>query len=281
VIVAVVGDEAGLWGHGTSGEGCDVSELKLPGVQERLLHVLADTGIPVVAVLVTGRPYALGAVAGRLAAVVQTFFPGEEGGQAIAGVLTGRVTPSGKLPVEIPRDPGGQPSTYLRSRNAEKHSASVVDPMPLFAFGHGLSYTAFEYAGLELSAGEVPTDGEVRVSCTVRNTGLVAGTEVVQLYLGDPVSSVVRPVQWLAGFARAALEPGEAARVTFRLHADRTSFTGQDLTRIVEPGTITVTVGGSSDDLPLTGSFTLTGPIRTVGIDRVLDTPVSVKKLTG
>jgi beta-xylosidase len=281
VIVAVVGDEAGLWGHGTSGEGCDVSELKLPGVQERLLHVLADTGIPVVAVLVTGRPYALGTVAGRLAAVVQTFFPGEEGGSAIAGVLTGRVTPSGKLPVEIPRDPGGQPSTYLRSRNAEKHSASVVDPMPLFAFGHGLSYTTFEYADLEQSAGEVPTDGEVRISCTVRNTGLVAGTEVVQLYLGDPVSSVVRPVQWLAGFARAALEPGEAARVTFRLHADRTSFTGQDLTRIVEPGTITVTVGGSSDDLPLTGSFTLTGPIRTVGIDRVLDTPVSVKKLTG
>jgi len=281
LIVAVVGDEAGLWGHGTSGEGCDVSELTLPGVQERLLHVLADTGIPVVAVLVTGRPYALGAVADRLAAVVQTFFPGEEGGQAIAGVLTGRVTPSGRLPVEVPRDPGAQPSTYLRSRNAEKHSASVVDPTPLFAFGHGLSYTTFEYADLELSAGEVPTDGEVRVSCTVRNTGPVAGTEVVQLYLGDPVATVVRPVRWLAGFARASLAPGEAARVAFRVHADRTSFTGRDLTRIVEPGTITVTVGGSSDDLPLTGSFTLTGPIRTVGIDRVLDTPVSVKKLTG
>jgi beta-xylosidase len=281
LIVAVVGDEAGLWGHGTSGEGCDVSELTLPGVQERLLHVLADTGIPVVAVLVTGRPYALGAVADRLAAVVQAFFPGEEGGQAIAGVLTGRVTPSGRLPVEVPRDPGGQPSTYLRSRNAEKHSASVVDPTPLFAFGHGLSYTTFEYADLELSAGEVPTDGEVRVSCTVRNTGPVAGTEVVQLYLGDPVATVVRPVKWLAGFARASLAPGEAARVTFRLHADRTSFTGRDLTRIVEPGTIAVTLGGSSDDLPLTGSFTLTGPLRTVGIDRVLDTPVSVKKLTG
>jgi beta-xylosidase len=279
LIVAVVGDEAGLWGHGTSGEGCDVSELTLPGVQERLLHVLADTGVPVVAVLVTGRPYALGAVAGRLAAVVQTFFPGEEGGQAIAGVLTGRVTPSGKLPVEVPRDPGAQPSTYLRSRNAEKHSASVVDPTPLFAFGHGLSYTTFEYADLELSAAEAPTDGEVRVSCTVRNAGPVAGTEVVQLYLGDPVATVVRPVKWLAGFARAALAPGEAARITFRVHADRTSFTGRDLTRIVEPGTITVTVGGSSDDLPLTGTFTLTGPLRTVGIDRVLDTPVSVKKL--
>jgi hypothetical protein len=157
----------------------------------------------------------------------------------------------------------------------------VVDPTPLFAFGHGLSYTTFEYAGLELSAAEVPTDGEVRVSCTVRNTGAVAGTEVVQLYLGDPVATVVRPVKWLAGFARASLAPGEAARVTFLLHADRTSFTGRDLTRIVEPGTIAVTLGGSSDDLPLKGSFTLTGPLRTVGIDRVLDTPVSVKKLTG
>jgi len=281
VIVAVVGDEAGLFGHGTSGEGCDVDELRLPGGQERLLHALADTGKPVIAVLVTGRPYAIAGVLDRLAAVVQAFFPGEEGGHAIAGVLTGRVNPSGKLPVEMPRDLGAQPSTYLRSRNAGRHDGSSVDPTPRFAFGHGLSYTAFEYADLELSADEAPTDGEVRISCTVRNTGPVAGTEVVQLYLGDPVATVVRPVRWLAGFARVALKPAEAARITFRVHADRTSFTGQDLTRIVEPGTITVTVGGSSDDLPLTGSFILTGPIRTVGIDRVLDTPVSVNKLTG
>jgi beta-xylosidase len=279
VIVAVVGDEAGLFGHGTSGEGCDVSELKLPGVQEELLHALADTGKPVVAVLVTGRPYALGGVDGRLAAVVQAFFPGEEGGPAIAGVLTGRVTPGGKLPVEIPRDAGAQPATYLRSRNAARHGGSSVDPTPLFAFGHGLSYTTFEYADLALSADEVATDGAVEVSCTVRNTGPVAGTEVVQLYLSDPVASVVRPVKWLAGFARAALNPGETARVTFLVHADRTSFTGRGLTRIVEPGTITVTVGGASDDLPLAGSFALTGQVRTLGIDRVLDTPVSVKKL--
>jgi beta-glucosidase-like glycosyl hydrolase len=280
VVVAVVGDEAGLFGHGTSGEGCDVDELKLPGAQERLLHALADTGVPVVAVLVTGRPYAIGGVLARLAAVVQAFFPGQEGGPAIAGVLTGRVNPSGKLPVEIPRDPGAQPSTYLRSRNAARHSGSSVDPTPLFTFGHGLSYTTFSYADLALSADAVPTDGAVEISCTVRNTGPVTGAEVVQLYLGDPVASVARPVRWLSGFARVVLAPGEAAAVTFRLHADRTSFTSQDLTRIVEPGILTVNVGGSSDDLPLTGSFILTGPLRTVGIDRVLTTPVSVKKLT-
>jgi beta-xylosidase len=280
VIVAVVGDEAGLFGHGTSGEGCDIDELKLPGVQQELLQSLADTGKPVVAVLVTGRPYALGKVADRLAAVVQAFFPGEEGGHAIAGVLTGRVNPSGKLPVELPRDAGAQPATYLRSKNAAQHTGSSVDPTPLYPFGHGLSYTTFSYSDLALSADEIATDGTVEISCTVRNTGQLAGAEVVQLYLGDPVASVVRPVHWLAGFARADLAPGEAALVTFRLHADRTSFTGQDLTRIVEPGTITVTLGGSSDDLPLTGSFILTGPIRTVGIDRVLDTAASVKKLT-
>ncbi len=281
VIVAVVGDEAGLFGRGTSGEGCDIDELKLPGVQEELLHALADTGVPVVAVLVTGRPYALGGVVGRLAGVVQAFFPGEEGGRAIARVLTGRVNPSGRLPVEVPRDAGAQPSTYLRSRNAAQHSGSSVDPTPLFAFGHGLSYTTFEYGDLALSADTVATDGAAEVSCTVRNTGPVAGTEVVQLYLGDPVASLVRPEKWLSGFARVSLAPGEAAQITFAVHAERTSFTSQDLTRIVEPGTITVYVGGSSDDLPLTGSFTLTGPLRTVGIDRVLDTPVSVKKLAG
>ncbi|HEY7262137.1 MAG TPA: glycoside hydrolase family 3 N-terminal domain-containing protein [Trebonia sp.] len=279
LIVAVVGDEAGLFGRGTSGEGCDVPELRLPGAQEELLHALADTGKPVVAVLITGRPYALGGVASRLAAIVQAFFPGEEGGPAIAGVLTGRVTPSGKLPVEVPAEPGAQPSTYLRSRNASKHSGSSVDPSPLFAFGHGLSYTTFGYSDLVLSADDVPTDGTVEISCTVRNTGDRAGTEVVQLYLSDTVASVVRPVHWLAGFARVPLAPGQARRVAFRLHADRTSFTGRACTRIVEPGEICVAVGGSSDSLPLTGSFTLTGPVRTVGADRTLDTPVSVHDL--
>jgi beta-xylosidase len=281
LIVAVVGDEAGLFGHGTSGEGCDVTDLNLPGVQRELLRALADTGTPVVAVLVTGRPYALGDVAGRLAAVVQAFFPGEEGGRAIAGVLTGRVTPSGKLPVEIPRLPGAQPSTYLRSPNAALHPASDVDPTPLFAFGHGLSYTTFGYDDLELSAERVPTDAGVGISCTVRNNGSVAGTEVVQLYLSDPVASVVRPVRWLAGFSRVALAPGESARVTFRLHADRTAFTGRDGTRIVEPGAIAVAVGGASDDLPLAGEFTLAGPVRGVDASRVLSTPVSVRILTG
>jgi beta-xylosidase len=272
LVVAVVGDEAGLFGRGTSGEGCDAADLRLPGVQEDLLEALAGTGTPVVAVLVTGRPYALGAVAGRLAGIVQAFFPGEEGGRAIAGVLSGRIVPSGKLPVQLPAMTTTSPSSYLRSRLASEHDGSSVDPSPLFAFGHGLSYTSFGYEDLSISPDRMPTDGVAEISCSVRNTGARAGTEVVQLYLSDPVASVVRPVRWLAGFIRVPLEPGERRRVTFGVHADRTAFAGRSGQRIVEPGEIGVEVGGASDHLPLRGSLTLHGPVRTVGPGRVLVT---------
>jgi beta-xylosidase len=279
VIVAVVGDVAGLFGRGTSGEGCDAADLNLPGVQSKLLHALADTGKPVVAVFVTGRPYSIGPVAERCAAVVQAFFPGEEGGNAIASVLTGQVNPSGKLPIEIPGAGSPQPSGYLRSANASRHGGSSVDPTPLFAFGHGLSYTTFGYSDLAASAESVATDGTVEISATVRNTGSRDGAEIVQLYLSDPVAQLVRPLKWLAGFARVPLAAGEARRVTFTLHADRMSFTGVAGTRIVEPGEIEVAVGGSSASLPLAGSFTLTGPVREVGPGRVLDTPAAVENL--
>ena len=300
VIVAVLGDEAGLFGRGTSGEGCDVADLRLPGVQADLLDALAGTGTPVVLVLVTGRPYAIGPVAGRLAAAVQTFFPGEEGGRAIAGVLSGRVVPSGRLPAELPRSAGAQPSSYLRSPLAARQSASVVDPTPLFAFGHGLSYTRFEYTALTICAAgghvtggmdgagaagggacPIPADGAVDIGCTVRNAGDRAGTEVVQLYLGDPVAQVVRPVRWLAGFTRVPLEPGEERRVTFRVHADRTAFTGRAGRPVVEPGEIVAEVGGASDDLPLRGRFTVIGAERFPGPERVLTTPASIKEKDG
>jgi len=276
VVVAVVGDEAGLFGRGTSGEGCDVTSLRLPGVQQDLLTALTGTGTPVVAVLVTGRPYAIAGLADRMAAIVQAFFPGEEGGVALAQILTGQRSPSGKLPVELPADPAAQPSSYLRSRLASQHPGSSVDPAPLFAFGHGLSYTTFGYSGLAITPEHITTGTSTEISCTVRNTGTLPGTEVVQLYLGDPVAQVVRPRRWLAGFARVTLAPGQARNVTFQLHADRTAFTGLDGLRVVEPGEITAEVGGASDDLPLRGSFTLTGQLRLAGTDRVLDTPVIV-----
>jgi beta-glucosidase len=208
---------------------------------------------------------------------VQAFMPGEEGGGAIAGVLSGRVQPGGKLPVQIPRRPGGQPGTYLQPPlGAGATGISSVDVTPLFPFGFGASYTTFEVGDLRIGATEIPVDGEVTVSVRVRNTGGRAGDEVVQLYLADPVAEVVRPSRRLVGFARVGLRPGEAARVEFRLHADRTAFTGRDLARVVEPGDVGVLVGTSSADLPCRGTVRLTGERRVVGSDRRLGTPVTV-----
>ncbi|MEV4538094.1 glycoside hydrolase family 3 N-terminal domain-containing protein [Asanoa sp. NPDC049518] len=282
VVVAFVGDIAGLFAHGTSGEGCDAPDLRLPGVQGELLAELLDTGTPVVVVVVSGRPYALGDVHGRAAGLVQAFMPGEEGGAAIAGVLSGRVQPTGKLPVQVPRGPGGQPGTYLQPPlGAELTDISSLDPTPLFPFGHGRSYTTFAVDDLRISAPTVPTDGEFTVAARVRNTGDRAGTEVVQLYLHDLVAQVVRPVKQLVGFARVDLAPGAAADVRFRVHTDRTAFAGRDLRRIVEAGDIDVLVGTSAADLPLHGTVRLVGPTRVVGHDRHFDTPVEIAPVPG
>ncbi|MEV4351171.1 glycoside hydrolase family 3 N-terminal domain-containing protein [Actinoplanes sp. NPDC049596] len=280
VVVAMVGDLAGLFGHGTSGEGCDADDLRLPGVQADLVEELLATGTPVVVVVVSGRPYALGDIAGRTAGLVQAFMPGEEGASAIAGVLSGRVQPGAKLPVQIPRTTGGQPGTYLQpSLGAENTGVSNLDPTPLFAFGHGRSYTTFEVDDLRVSASSLPTDGEFTVTARVRNTGERAGDEVVQLYVHDVIGQVTRPVKQLTGFARVPLEPGEAKDVEFTVHTDRLAYTGRDLsTMIVDPGEVEILVGTSAADLPCRATITLTGPVREVGRGRRLITPVEVRK---
>src|SRR3954452_4216863 len=280
--VAVVGDLAGLFGHGTSGEGCDAEDLRLPGVQADLLDELLDTGTPVVVVVVSGRPYALGDVQPRAAGVVQAFMRGEEGAAAIAGVLSGRVQPGGKLPVQIPRHAGGQPGTYLQpALGVENAQISNLDPTPLFPFGHGLSYTTFAVDDLRISDTEVATDGEFTVTVRLTNTGDRPGDEVVQLYRHDVVASVTRPVKQLTGFARVHLDPGAAADVRFTVHTDRTAFTGRDLQRIVEPGEVEVLVGTSAADLPCRGRIRLAGPLRVVAHERRLVTPVEVVPAQG
>ncbi|MFI9342821.1 glycoside hydrolase family 3 N-terminal domain-containing protein [Streptomyces sp. NPDC052773] len=279
VCVAVLGDRAGLFGRGTSGEGCDALDLRLPGVQAELLDALVETGVPVVLVLLTGRPYALGRWDGRLGAVVQAFFPGEEGGPAVAGVLSGRVNPSGRLPVSVPRDPGGQPWTYLQPPLGLAGEVSNLDPTPLFPFGHGRSYTTFAWEDVTGGAPEIGTDGSYDLSVTVRNTGDRAGAEVVQLYLHDPVARVTRPDVRLVGYQRLALEPGEAARVTFRFPADLSSFTDRTGRRVVEPGALQLRLAASSTDVRHTAELTLTGPERVLGPDRVLRCETEVRPL--
>ena len=277
VAVVAVGDLAGLFGRGTSGEGCDVVDLSLPGRQGELVEAVLATGTPTVLVMVTGRPYSLGKFADRTAAIIQCFMPGVEGGPALAGVLTGDVNPSGKLPVQIPNHVGGQPGTYLASKLAwHTEGVTNLDPRPLYPFGYGSSYTGFEISELELSEKEIATDGTIQISATVANTGARGGAEVVQLYLADAVSQVVRPRRWLAGFAKVQLEAGESKRVAFTVHADRTSFTGLSGKRIVEPGKFTALVGSSSEDLAAREDFWITGKVREVAEGRVMDTPVSI-----
>lgn len=282
VCVAVLGDRAGLFGRGTSGEGCDADDLSLPGVQGELLDALLDSGTPVVLVLLTGRPYALGRWADRTAAVVQAFFPGEEGGPALAAVLSGRVNPSGRLPVSVARHPGGQPWTYLQPPLGLANGVSNLDPTPLYPFGHGLSYTSFAWEPGAPAPREIPTDGSADIELTVRNTGDRAGAEVVQLYVHDPVAQTTRPDTRLIGYARVPLEAGQEARVRFRFHADLVSFTGIEGRRVVEPGALELRLAASSgaDDIRHTVRLRLTGPERTLDHHRRLVCDASVAHVT-
>ncbi|MEU7708287.1 beta-xylosidase/alpha-l-arabinosidase [Streptomyces nodosus] len=264
VVIAVLGDRAGLFGRGTSGEGCDAESLELPGAQQQLLDALLDAGTPVVTVLLAGRPYALGRAVQEAAALVQSFFPGVEGTGALAGVLSGRTNPSGRLPVSVPRGPGAQPTSYLGAPLAQASDVSNIDPTAAFGFGHGLSYTSFAWSDLLVDEKETGTDGEFRLEFTVRNTGQRQGTEVVQLYLHDPVAPVVQPVQRLVGYTRVPLAPGEARRVRVTVPADLASFTGRDGRRVVEAGDLELRLSASSADARLTASVTLTGPDRQV-----------------
>ncbi|MEV0614203.1 glycoside hydrolase family 3 N-terminal domain-containing protein [Nonomuraea sp. NPDC050404] len=258
-----VGDRAGLFGGGTSGEGCDAADLRLPGLQPDLVEAVLATGTPTVLVVVSGRPYALGAYKDRVAAAVQAFFPGVEGGTALAGVLSGRVNPSGRLPVQIPASPAINPSTYLQPPLGRRtEGITVLDPTPAYAFGHGLSYSRIEYLALATGPARCPTDGEIEARVTVRNAGDRPAEEVVQLYASDPVAQVARPALQLIGFARVPLEPWQTRTVAFDVPADAFSYTGVELRRIVEPGTITLAAGPSADEPPLRAVIRLTGEIR-------------------
>lgn len=249
VAIVVVGDQAGLFGRGTVGEGNDVESLELPGVQRQLVQRLVETGTPIVMVMLTGRPYAIGwaldDAASRPAAVLQSFFPGEEGGRAIAAVLTGAASPSGRLPVSLPRSAGAQPYSYLHPTLGGASDVTSADSTPVRPFGFGLAYTSFAYDDLDVDD-RTATGGRFTASVTVTNTGDRAGTDVVQLYARDRVASVTRPVAQLLGYARVALPAGESRRVSFDVPTTRLAFTDRRGAKVVEPGEIDVWVAAHS-----------------------------------
>ena len=272
--VVAIGDRAGLFAAGTVGEGCDVDSLVLPGVQAELVEAILATGTPTVVVLLAGRPYDLTAIAPRARAVLFAGFPGEDGAGAIARVLSGKVNPGGKLTVTFPATAGAGPMFY----NHKVLSGGLPRAeyyKPVFPFGHGLGYTTFVYADLKVDRSEWPIGTRLKISCTLANTGPRAGAEIVQLYLSDLVASVVRPVIELKGFRSVALAPGEVRRVTFDIHSDLLSFTGEDFRRIVEQGEVAIRIGASSDDIRLETRVRVTGVTTEVAGDREMFTHVA------
>ncbi len=268
VIVAVMGDRSGLTKDCTSGESRDSANLRLPGLQERLLLELAKTHKPIVLVLLTGRPYALGSVEDKVNAILEAWLPAEAGGQAIVDVLLGRVNPSGRLPISFPRSAGQIPVFhYVKPSGGRSHwHKDYVDESvePLYPFGHGLSYTKFEYSNFDIESKRVPTAGEIVLKVDVKNVGDREGEEVVQLYVGREYGSVTRPVKELKGFARVHLEPGQKKTVQFKIHTDVLSYYNRRMELVVEPGVYKFMVGASSADIRFSDEVELVGEERKV-----------------
>jgi beta-glucosidase len=223
----------------------DVADLTLMSNQEELVQAMLQTGKPVIALLINGRPLAVPLLAERVPAIVEAWYAGQEGGTAIGEVLFGDVNPGGKLPVTFPRHSGQLPVYYNRRPTSFRNHLDLTRE-PLWAFGYGLSYTTFQLDDLRVASPAIGPGGTTEVSVRVRNSGARAGDEVVQLYIRDQVSSVTRPVKELRGFARVTLQPGDARTVTFRLGPDELSLIDRRMQRVVEPGRFDVMIGTSS-----------------------------------
>ena len=237
-----------------SGEAASRSSLDLPGHQLQLLQAVLTTGTPTVVILYNGRPLTIGWVADHVPAILEAWLPGTEGGNAIADILFGNVNPGAKLPVTFPRVVGQVPLHYNHlntgrpAQAGNRYTSKYLDVPtgPLFAFGHGLSYTRFQLSGLKLSRREIPPDGRLAVSVDVKNVGDHPGDEVVQLYIRDLVASVARPVKELAGFERVSLQTGETKTLHFELGPERLGLYNRQLQFVVEPGEFRLFVGTSS-----------------------------------
>jgi beta-glucosidase len=261
VAVVFVGEKSGLTTDATVGEMRDSVSLDLPHVQQALIEAVVATGTPTVVVVISGRIHTLGNVCEQAQAVLWCAPPGEEGGHGLAEVLTGKVNPSGRLPIGLPRHVGQLPIHHnmrARGNRSEFYGEYVDSPVsPLFGFGHGLSYTEFEYSQLNIEASS--TSESVVVSAVISNTGSRDGEEVVQLYFRDEVASTARPIRDLIGFTRVLLAPGEARRVMFTVHPSRLAYYNDNMRFVVEPGQFTFWLAASAEDARLEGTAELTG----------------------
>jgi beta-glucosidase len=267
-VIMVLGEH-----HDMSAEARNRTSVDLPGAQQQLLEAVHATGKPLVVVLMNGRPLSIPWLDENVPAIVEAWYLGVQMGPAVADVLFGDYNPAGRLPVSFPRTVGQLPLYYNHKntgrppRENERYTSKYIDVpwTPLYPFGHGLSYTTFDYAGVRLSAARIQPADSLIVSVDVRNTGTRAGDEVVQLYVRDDVASVTRPVRELRGFERITLGPGETRTVSFTLRPDDLAFYDIALRRVVEPGFFTVWVGASSADERHSTRFEVTGSVHEVG----------------
>lgn len=277
VTILVLGGKSGLTQDCTSGELRDRATLGLPGVQEELAQAVIQTGKPVILVLVDGRPLAIPHLAASIPAILESWLPGEMGAQAIGEVLFGISNPGGKLPITFPRHVGQVP-VYYGHKPSGGQSYNFIDyvdleVIPLFPFGHGLSYTQFDYSNLEISPeNRAISKGDIRVMMNenvsirmeIQNIGRQAGDEVVQLYVRDKVARLTRPVMELKGFNRLHLLPGEKKQVVFTFPPALLAFYDLNMNLIVEPGEFEVFLGSSSEDIRLKGNFYLVGEVQQI-----------------
>lgn len=281
VAILVVGDRAGLTDGCTTGESRDRATLGLLGVQEKLVEAVVETGTPTVIVIVSGRPLSIPWIESHVPAIVETWLPGEEGALAVADVLFGDYNPAGRLPITVPRSVGQVPIYYAHKpsggRSHWKGEYVEESNKPLFVFGHGLSFTQFEYTNLHLSSDTVDVHGTIDVSCVITNVGQRSGDEVVQLYVHDIEADVTRPVQELRGFCRMHLTPGQSREVTFTLSSHELGFYNRKMDFVVEPGDVKVSIGSSSADIRLVGMYKITGEVVHVGSDKVFSTVCKMK----
>jgi len=273
VALVMLGGKSGLTDDCTCGEARDRSDLNLTGVQQALLEAVAATGTPVVLVLVNGRPLSIVWAADNIPAIVEAWLPGEEGAEAVADVLFGDFNPGGKLPITVPRHVGQVPIYYKHKPSGGKShwKMTYVDlsNKPLWPFGFGLSYTQFELRDLQVNKLAAAAGEAVQISLTVANVGEYDGDEVVQLYVRDKVASVTRPIKELKGFKRVSVAAGSCQTVTFTLFVNQLGFYNLAMEYVVEPGTIEVMIGKSSEDIQLRSQFEIIGDVTEISQARV------------
>jgi beta-glucosidase len=229
-------------------ENRDVASLDLHGMQQELIEAIQKTGTPVVCVLLNGRPLSINWINDNIPAIVEGWFPGEAGGKAVADVLFGNYNPGGKLPITFPKSVGQLPIYYNQKPSAIHRYVSESEN-PLYTFGYGLSYTTFEYSNFKLSNKYINSNGEIKATVDVKNTGNYDGDEVVQLYINDVYSSVTTPEKTLKGFKRIFLKKGETKQVEFVLTAEELSLWNREMKNVVEAGDFQVMIGGNSSNL--------------------------------